>query len=54
MDIWLEDIEKSTRENENFRSVVYTGSHTQLTLMRLQPGEDIGWETHGDLDGRRG
>ena len=29
---------------------MYTGSHTQLTLMRLQPGEDIGWETHGDLD----
>ena len=30
--------------------VVYTGEHTQLTLMRLGPGEDIGWETHGHLD----
>lgn len=47
---WLDDIEKLTLENKNFRTVVYTGAHTQLTLMRLAPGEDIGWESHGDLD----
>lgn len=47
---WLADIEKLTLENENFRTVVYTGEHTQLTLMRLAPGEDIGWERHGHLD----
>ena len=50
MEIWLQDIEKTTLENENFRTVVYTGAHTQLTLMRLKPGEDIGWETHSNLD----
>jgi mannose-6-phosphate isomerase-like protein (cupin superfamily) len=47
---WLADIEKLTLENGDFRRVVYTGEHTQLTLMRLAPGEDIGWETHGHLD----
>jgi len=47
---WVADIEKLTLENVDFRRVVYTGEHTQLTLMRLGPGEDIGWETHGHLD----
>lgn len=47
---WLAAIEKLTLENENFRTVVYTGEHVQLTLMRLAPGDDIGWERHGHLD----
>ena len=47
---WLADLEKLTLENTDFRRVVYTGDHTQLTLMRLGPGEDIGWESHGHLD----
>lgn len=47
---WTADIEQLTLENDNFRTVVYTGKHTQLTLMRLRPGEDIGWERHGDID----
>ena len=36
---WLDDITRRTLENENFRTVAYTGKHTQLTLMRLRPGE---------------
>ena len=47
---WIDDIEKLTLENQNFRTVVHTGAHTQLTLMRLLPGEEIGWEAHGHLD----
>lgn len=47
---WTADIQKLTKDNENFRTVVYTGKHTQLTLMCLRPGEDIGWESHGHLD----
>jgi mannose-6-phosphate isomerase-like protein (cupin superfamily) len=47
---WIDDIEKVTLENTNFRTVAYTGEHTQLTLMRLGPGEEIGWERHGNLD----
>jgi mannose-6-phosphate isomerase-like protein (cupin superfamily) len=47
---WIGDIEKTTLDNENFRTVVYTGAHTQLTVMRLLPGEEIGWEQHDHLD----
>ena len=47
---WVGDIESVTLENRAFRTVVFTGDHTQLTLMRLQPGEDIGWEAHEGID----
>jgi mannose-6-phosphate isomerase-like protein (cupin superfamily) len=47
---WVKNIEAVTLENQNFRTVVFTGDHTQLTLMRLQPGEDIGWEAHEGID----
>jgi mannose-6-phosphate isomerase-like protein (cupin superfamily) len=47
---WVEDIEKATLQNENFRTVLFTGQHTQLTVMRIAPGEDIGLEMHGDVD----
>jgi mannose-6-phosphate isomerase-like protein (cupin superfamily) len=47
---WVGDIERSTRENVTFRTVLFTGEHTQLTVMRLGPGEDIGREAHPHLD----
>jgi mannose-6-phosphate isomerase-like protein (cupin superfamily) len=47
---WVGDIEHSTLENETFRTVLFTGAHAQLTVMRLGPGEDIGLERHGDRD----
>jgi mannose-6-phosphate isomerase-like protein (cupin superfamily) len=47
---WLDDVTKITLANDNFRTVVFTGKHTQLTLMSLAPGEEIGWEAHGHLD----
>jgi len=47
---WLADINDLTLKNTNFRTVVHTGEHAQLTLMRLGPGEQIGWERHGHLD----
>lgn len=43
-------IEKETTVNTHFRRVLYTGQHTQLVLMTLQPGEDIGLEVHVDTD----
>lgn len=43
-------MEKDTLENENFRKVLYTGKHSQLVLMTIQPGEDIGMEVHEDTD----
>lgn len=47
---WLDDIEKATLDNETFRTVLFTGKHTQLTVMSLPPGEEIGWESHGTHD----
>jgi mannose-6-phosphate isomerase-like protein (cupin superfamily) len=47
---FVNDIEKLTEENENFRRVLYTGRNLQLVLMTLQPGEEIGEEVHDDRD----
>jgi len=44
------DIEKKTEENEFFREVLYTGPHSQLVVMSIGVGEDIGMETHDDID----
>lgn len=44
------NIERLTLENENFRTVLYTGEHLQLVLMSLKPGEEIGLETHSGID----
>ena len=47
---WVGDIEATTLGNDTFRTVVFTGTHTQLTVMRLRAGEEIGWEAHDHLD----
>ncbi len=47
---WIDDIEKATLDNEYFRAVLFTGKHTQLTVMSLAPGEEIGWEAHDTHD----
>lgn len=47
---WVGDIEKETLGNETFRTVLFTGEHTQLTVMSLQAGEEIGLEAHHDRD----
>ena len=44
------DIEKATLDNTYFRKVLFTGPKSQLVLMTLKPGEDIGKETHDDID----
>jgi len=43
---YVTDIDQATRENHAFRKVLYTGSHSQLVVMSLKPGEEIGKETH--------
>ncbi len=44
------DLEKETRKNSDFRHVLYTGKFSQLVLMNLKPGEDIGEEVHDTVD----
>jgi len=43
-------IEKETKKNTDFRRVLYTGKHSQLVLMNIKPSEEIGEETHEDVD----
>ena len=43
---YITNIEKASVENDNFRKVLYTAKHSQLVLMSLLPGEDIGEEIH--------
>lgn len=45
-----DNIEDLTLQNENFRKVLYTGKYSQLVLMSLKPGEEIGEEIHDDTD----
>lgn len=44
------NIEKDTINNTNFRKVLYTGENIQLVLMSLKPNEEIGLETHPNID----
>ncbi len=46
---YITNIEKATKENNDFREVVYTAENCQLVLMSLKPGEEIGNEVH-DVD----
>ncbi|MBP6925076.1 cupin domain-containing protein [Candidatus Saccharibacteria bacterium] len=46
----VEDIEGMTLENDNFRTTIWTGSKLQVTLMTIQPGDDIGLEIHHGID----
>ena len=40
------NLEMATQSNHDFRKVEFTGSHSQLVLMSLKPGEEIGEEVH--------
>ena len=47
---FVANLEEATRKNTDFRRVLYTGKYSQLVLMSLRPGEEIGEETHDDVD----
>jgi mannose-6-phosphate isomerase-like protein (cupin superfamily) len=47
---FVTNIEKDTTENNNFRKVLFTTENMQLVLMSLKPNEDIGEETHDNVD----
>lgn len=40
------DLMDLANENEYFRKVLFTGMHSQLVVMALRPGEEIGEEVH--------
>ena len=43
---YITNIEKATVENADYRRVLYTAKNSQLVLMSLKAGEEIGEETH--------
>ncbi len=47
---FITDIEDETLKNDNFRKVLFTAQHSQLVVMSLKPGEDIGAEVHPNTD----
>jgi mannose-6-phosphate isomerase-like protein (cupin superfamily) len=47
---YVTNIERDTLANTDYRRVLFTGAHTQLVLMTLRPGEEIGRETHEEHD----
>ncbi|AVP62888.1 cupin domain-containing protein [Clostridium sporogenes] len=44
------DIEEATKQNNTFRTALWTGKHLQVTLMSINVGDDIGLEMHPDVD----
>lgn len=47
---YVNNIEELTLKNGYFRQVLFTGHHTQLVLMSLNPQEEIGLEVHETTD----
>jgi mannose-6-phosphate isomerase-like protein (cupin superfamily) len=48
--LWVDNIEDRTKENNNFRKVLWTGAHSELTVMSIEPGSEIGLEVHSHVD----
>ncbi|MCK5027402.1 MAG: cupin domain-containing protein [Candidatus Pacebacteria bacterium] len=44
---YITDLEKETKENKDYRRVLYTARYSQLVLMSIKPGDEIGEEVHG-------
>lgn len=45
-DPYVAELERAAKKNDFFRQVIFTGDHSQLVLMSLGPGEEIGAEVH--------
>ena len=41
-----EDIKKMAKENTDFWREIVTNEHSQIVLMSIEPGDEIGEETH--------
>ncbi len=47
---WAVNIEEATNANGNFLEVIHTGEQSQVTLMSVEPGDDIGNHAHRDIE----
>jgi mannose-6-phosphate isomerase-like protein (cupin superfamily) len=46
IETYIAKLKKEAKRNDFFRKVLFTGAHSQLVVMCLQPGEEIGTEVH--------
>ncbi|PLR95779.1 cupin domain-containing protein [Bacillus sp. T33-2] len=44
------NINEATKQNNTYRTAIWTGTHLQTTLMSIDVGDDIGSEMHPDVD----
>jgi len=44
------NINEAARQNNTYRTAIWTGKHLQVTLMSIGVGDDIGLEIHPNLD----
>lgn len=49
-DPFVININEASKQNNTFRTALWTGSHFQVTLMSIGVGEDIGLEMHPNVD----
>ncbi|UOQ84505.1 cupin domain-containing protein [Gracilibacillus salinarum] len=47
---YVVNIDEATKQNQNYRTAIWTGEHLQVTLMSIGVGQDIGLEVHPDTD----
>lgn len=46
----IKELQKQAMTNTDFRKVIVNGKHTQVVIMNILPGEDIGKEIHTEND----
>lgn len=44
------NIIEETKKNNNFRKVLFTGQKSQLVVMSILPGSEVGAETHDNVE----
>lgn len=47
---YVVNINAATKQNNTYRTALWTGTHLQVTLMSIDVGEDIGLEIHPNVD----
>lgn len=47
---YVVNINEASKQNNTFRTALWTGKHLQVTLMSINAGDDIGLEVHPDVD----
>ncbi|WP_240452283.1 cupin domain-containing protein [Virgibacillus sp. YIM 98842] len=47
---YVVNIHQAARQNNTFRTAIWTGEYLQVVIMSIQPGDDIGLEVHRNHD----